>query len=606
MSFIIDDNLLEEIRDKVDIYELISQYVNLKRSGANYIGLCPFHNEKTPSFSLSPSKGIFKCFGCGEGGDVISFVMKREGLGFREAIKFLADKYNIELRQAHYSKKDKELKDKAQRFYEINRQAALFFYNNLKNSKLGMNYLRKREISPAVINKYGLGFANDSWDNLKNHLLSLGYKEEELVEINLLSSSKGKTYDRFRNRIMFPIIDTKGRVIAFGGRVLGDEKPKYLNSSENLIFHKGSNLFNLNLISKEASRDKIILVEGYMDVISLYNSGINYSVASLGTSLTQAQAGLIKRYAKDIYICYDGDSAGINATVRAIDIMLSEGISPKIISLAEGLDPDEYIKKYGKISFEGQVANGKSFLDFKIDNLKGKYNLSSSDGLSKFTMEAGKILSSIKNPIERDVYMKNFCKTYGISTISLNSYISLINKNRPKKKFDKPKKIIKPKGKLQSGNIKAQKGLIAYCLAGHDFYDYIKSKVELTLFSSVEIRIIFEELENYYDKKIEKDDFFKDLINKGLVSSETYKEIISLIVDEPEGNKIISDYLLTLKRSWLLQEKENLLNQLDSIAKSNSKDKEIFEKVINDLRTINLELNDINEGVKDEWEKTNR
>ena len=604
MSFVVDDNLLAEIRDRVDIYEFISGYVSLKKSGANYMGLCPFHNEKTPSFSVSPNKGIFKCFGCGEGGDVITFAMKREGLGFREAVKFLADRYNIEIKESDDFQNNKAEKQKKDRFYKINKDAARFFYNNLKKSKMGINYLKQREIPQAVINKYGLGFANDSWDDLKNHLLSLGYEEEELLEINLLSKSKDNTFDRFRNRIMFPIIDNKANVIAFGGRVLGDEKPKYLNSSETLIFHKGNNLFNLNIISKEASRDKILLVEGYMDVISLYKSGINYSVASLGTSLTENQAALIKRYAKEVYICYDGDQAGINATSRAIDIFLAQGVSPGIVSLPEGLDPDEYVKKYGKLSFEGQISKAKSFMEFKIDILREKYDLSSSQALSKFTIEAAKIFSSIKNPIEKDVYIKNFCRKYNITPLAVNNYIAYLNKNT--KSVKKVKKVTRPIIKLKSAGSMAEIGLIAYALNSEDLFRQIKSKIDITIFSNVEARIIFEELESYYANNFDRESFFKDLISKQLISNSIEKRISSVVVNEQESSKVISDYLLTLKKADLLREKENLLNQLESLVALGSKDRETLEKVFENLKKINLEINDINEGVKYEWEKSGR
>ncbi|MGI5950017.1 DNA primase, partial [Peptoniphilus sp.] len=409
--FIIDDNVLDEIRERADIVDLIGNYVNLKRSGANYMGLCPFHSEKTPSFSVSPSKKIFKCFGCGEGGDVITFIMKRENLGFREAVEFLADKYNIALKE--YRDVNREEIDKKNRMYDINREAAIHFLKNLQNSKKAQFYLHNRALSNDTIIKYGLGYSKDSWTDLLDHLKALGYNEEELFELNLVSKGKsGNYYDRFRDRVMFPIINRNNKVIGFGARAFGDIKPKYLNSRETPIFNKGQNVFNMNIVSKESSRERIILVEGYMDVISLYNSGINYCVASLGTSLTKDQANLIGRMAKEIYICYDSDNAGLNATSRAIDIFLSESIKPKIIKLRDGLDPDDYIKKFGKERFEKEIKNAKSYVEFKIERLKSNFNLDDPQGLTNFTMKAAKIFSSILNPIEREVYVKGFSEKY--------------------------------------------------------------------------------------------------------------------------------------------------------------------------------------------------
>ncbi|MHC5098690.1 DNA primase [Peptoniphilus genitalis] len=296
--YVINDNVLDEIRDRADIVDLIGEYVDLKRSGSNYMGLCPFHSEKTPSFSVSPSKSIFKCFGCGVGGDVITFVMKRENLSFPEAVEFLADKYNVRLEV--YKDENKEAREKRNRLYEINREAGLHFLKNYEASQKTQLYLKNRMLSDKTIRSYGIGYSKDSWTDLYDHLTKMGYREDELLELNLISKSKNGNYiDRFRDRVMFPIINRNNRIIGFGARAFGDAKPKYLNSRETPIFHKGSNVFNINIISRESTRERIILVEGYMDVISLYNSGINYSVASLGTSLTIDQANIIKKMARD-------------------------------------------------------------------------------------------------------------------------------------------------------------------------------------------------------------------------------------------------------------------------------------------------------------------
>lgn len=588
--YIINENVLDEIRDRVDLVDLISGYVNLKKSGANYMGLCPFHNEKTPSFSVSPSKQIFKCFGCGEGGDVISFIMKKENLGFREAVEFLAEKYNITLEK--YEKGNKE-EDKRNLYYEINKEAALFYYNNLKKSNLALSYLFNRHIDTATITKYGLGYAKDDWEDLKKHLLNKGYKEDDLIELDLISKSKkNTTYDRFRNRIMFPIINSKNKVIGFGGRVLDNSKPKYLNTKDTPIFHKGKNLFNLNIISKESDREKIILVEGYMDVISLYKSGINYTTASLGTSLTNDQAKIIKRYTNEVYICYDGDFAGINATQRAIDIFLSVGISPKIISLKDGLDPDEYIEKYGKFDFEAKVKSANSYLVFKIDTIKSKFDLNSSEGLSKFSIEAAKIFARIKNPIERDVYLQKFSSKYNISISAINNYINYIEKNnkiKNKKVFNKKTPLLKPK----DGREKAEIQILSYAMLDEQTYRDIKDKIDSTYFKNLKARIVFEELDKFYKNNYKKEFFLQNLISAKLIDDEFASILLENKIEFYGSEKIIEELINTLEKSKLQEEKDKLLEKIDN----ETFDGKTLIDAIERLNNINKKLIEINEGI---------
>lgn len=545
--YVIDDNVLDEIRDRADIVDLIGGYVDLKRSGSNYMGLCPFHSEKTPSFSVSPSKGIFKCFGCGVGGDVITFIMKRENLGFREAVEFLADKYNIRLNE--YKDENKEVREKRDRFYEINREAALYFWKNLNSSKKAKLYLKNRMLNEKTIRSYGIGYSKDSWTDLLDYLKSLGYEEEELFELNLVSKSKNGNYiDRFRDRIMFPIINRNNRVIGFGARGFFDAKPKYLNSKETPIFHKGNNLFNMNIISKESSRERIILVEGYMDVISLYNSGINYSVASLGTSLTADQAKIIKKMARDIYICYDSDDAGINATSRAIDIFLSISVKPKIIELDGGLDPDDFIKKYGVEGFENKIKGAISYIDFKIKRLKENFNLEENEGLSNFTIESAKIFSSIKNPIERDIFVKDFSKNYNISINAINNYINYLNRNKLKENRKDRFKVKKNTNVVQNTKTKAQEELLSYSLLDNDIYEYIKNKIEVYYFTNVNTRIVFEEIPRMFEEELDIREFLYDLIDKKLIEKDFVEIILDLIKKINVNYKIIDELISTLEK----------------------------------------------------------
>ena len=596
--YVINDNVLDEIRDRADIVDLIGEYVDLKRSGSNYMGLCPFHSEKTPSFSVSPSKSIFKCFGCGVGGDVITFIMKRENLNFPEAVEFLAEKYNVRL--SEYKDENKEARDKRNRLYDINREAAMHFLNNLLSSQKAQKYLRDRGLSDKTIRAYGLGYSKDSWTDLYDHLTKLGYKEEELLNLNLISKSKNGNYiDRFRDRVMFPIINRNNKVIAFGARGFGDAKPKYLNSRETPIFHKGSNLFNMNIISRESSRQRIILVEGYMDVISLYNSGINYSVASLGTSLTEDQAAIIKKMAKDIYICYDSDKAGINATSRAIDIFLSKSCKPKIIELEGGLDPDDFIKKYGMEGFENKIKSAISYIDFKIKILRENFNLEDPEGLSNFTLESAKILSSIKNPIERDIFVKEFSKKYNISYKAIENYINYLNRNKIKSEKKEKFKLKKNTNVVKSTKTRAQEELLSYSLLDNDIYNYIKNKIQIFYFTNAMTRASFEEIPKMFEEEMEVSEFLNLLEKNRLIDSNFKDNILGIIKNIHVNEKIVDELIKTLERNYLQKEKERILENIDKL--QGEEDKNLLLDALKNLKEINLKLSELKEEGNYEW-----
>ena len=597
MSYIINDDVLNEIRDRADIVDLISEYVDLKKSGSNYMGNCPFHSEKTPSFSVSPSKKIFHCFGCGEGGDQISFIMKRENLGFREAVKFLADKYNIEL--SENKNVNRELIEKKNRCFSANKETAKFYFNNLRKSKKAYSYLVNRNISNNIITKFAVGYAEDSWDSLYKYLKKLNFKDEELEEFNLITKTKNGNYiDRFRNRIMFPIIDTKSRVIAFGGRVLDDSMPKYLNTRDTPVFNKGRNLYNLNLISKESDRKKIILVEGYMDVISLYQSGINYSVASLGTALTEDQAELIKRYGEEVYICYDGDTAGVKATKRAIDVLISKNISPKVVNLKEGLDPDDYISKYGKFGFEVELKEGLNYLDYKILKAKENYNLDTSEGLSKFTSEAAKILARVKNPIEQDVYIDKVARQYKVSKDAIISYISTLrNDNRFKLKeanfnINNNNAPTKRKNSLVEARQKAEMQITKYALDSESNYEIIIEHILPHEFKSTNCRIIFEELKEAYKNEDDGYNIVKSLEEKKLIDDLFIKELKSEKVDIYNSEKIIKELVATINKDQLEDNRNEILQEINSLDKNNLGQDEILKlkELIDKLNELNTKL----------------
>lgn len=596
--YVINDNVLDEIRDRADIVDLIGEYVDLKRSGSNYMGLCPFHSEKTPSFSVSPSKSIFKCFGCGVGGDVITFIMKRENLSFPEAVEFLADKYNVRLEV--YKDENKEAREKRNRLYEINREAGLHFLKNYQASQKAQLYLKNRMLSDKTIRSYGIGYSKDSWTDLYDHLTKMGYKEEELLELNLISKSKNGNYiDRFRDRVMFPIINRNNRIIGFGARAFGDAKPKYLNSRETPIFHKGSNVFNINIISRESTRERIILVEGYMDVISLYNSGINYSVASLGTSLTIDQANIIKRMAKDIYICYDSDNAGINATSRAIDIFLQASVKPKIIELEGGLDPDDFIKKYGLEAFEKKIKSAISYIEFKIKKLKENFNLEDSEGLSNFTIESAKILSSIKNPIERDIFVKDFSTKYNISYTAIENYINYLNRNKLKEAKREKVKVKKNINVVKSNKTRAQEELLAYSLLDNDIYKYIKNKIEVFYFTNAMTRAVFEEIPRLFEEEMEIRDFLSILESNKLVTKEFVENIMSLISDIYVDDKIFDELIKTIERNYIQDRKHKILENIEKL--QGEENKNLLLESLKELQEINLKLNELKEEGNYEW-----
>lgn len=596
--YVINDNVLDEIRDRADIVDLIGEYVDLKRSGSNYMGLCPFHSEKTPSFSVSSSKSIFKCFGCGVGGDVITFVMKRENLSFPEAVEFLADKYNVRLEV--YKDENKEAREKRNRLYEINREAGLHFLKNYEASQKTQLYLKNRMLSDKTIRSYGIGYSKDSWTDLYDHLTKMGYREDELLELNLISKSKNGNYiDRFRDRVMFPIINRNNRIIGFGARAFGDAKPKYLNSRETPIFHKGSNVFNINIISRESSRERIILVEGYMDVISLYNSGINYSVASLGTSLTIDQANIIKKMARDIYICYDSDRAGINATSRAIDIFLQASVKPKIIELEGGLDPDDFIKKYGVEGFENKIKSAISYIEFKIKKLKENFNLEDSEGLSNFTIESSKILSSIKNPIERDIFVKNFSRKYNISYTAIENYINYLNRNKLKETKREKFKVKKNTNVVKSNKARAQEELLSYSLLDNDIYKYIRNKIEVFYFTNAMTRAVFEEIPRLYEEEMEVRDFLSLLESNRLIDKEFVGNILSIINDIHVNDKIVDELINTIEGNYLRDRKNKILENIEKL--QGEENKNLLLEALKELQEINLKLNELKEEGNYEW-----
>lgn len=391
--------------------DVIGRHVVLKKAGANYKGLCPFHNEKTPSFMVSEAKQIFTCFGCGARGDVIEFVQRQQNLDFRGAIEKLAEEYGIDLKDSSFAQEGRR-----SAFYEANRTAAAFFYRNFfRQSNRGWDYMRKRGIEPEILRKFGVGYADESWDSLCRHMTEKEVPMDVLEALGLAARSGERCYDKFRERVMFPIINTRGKVIGFGGRALGDGNPKYLNSPESTVFQKKNNLYGLNLTRQDISReDRAILVEGYMDVISLYQHGVRNVSASLGTALTESQAAMLKRYTRNVVLAYDADEAGQAAALRGMDILYGAGCKVKVLVLDREKDPDEYIKKYGRDAFQELVEKALPFAEYKLYRLRKTVDLNTTEGSVTFLQEAAKLLRGL-SPVEAEAYIKKIAAETRIS-----------------------------------------------------------------------------------------------------------------------------------------------------------------------------------------------
>ncbi len=420
------EELIEEIRSRNDIVDVISGYVRLQKKGSSYFGLCPFHNEKSPSFSVSRQKQMYYCFGCGAGGNVYTFLMEYENFSFVEAVKYLADRAGIELPEVEYSKEAKEKADLRASILEVNKLAAKYYYVQLKSErgKAAYTYLKDRKLSDETITAFGLGYSNKFSDDLYKYLRKKGYSEELIRQAGLINTDeKQGVYDKFWNRVMFPIMDVNSRVIGFGGRVMGDAKPKYLNSPETPVFDKSRNLYGLNR-ARTSRKPYFLLCEGYMDVIALHQAGFTNAVASLGTALTPGHASLIKRYVREVYLTYDSDDAGTRAALRAVPILRDAGISAKVIRMDPYKDPDEFIKNLGAEEYEKRISEARNGFMFSIDMLSRDYDMGSPEGKTAFFRETAKRLMSFEDELERSNYIDAVASEYGVRRESLEKLVA--------------------------------------------------------------------------------------------------------------------------------------------------------------------------------------
>ncbi len=470
------DELIEEIRTRNDIVDVISGYVKLQRKGSSYFGLCPFHNEKSPSFSVSRQKQMYYCFGCGAGGNVFTFLMEYENFSFVEAVKFLADRAGIELPQEEYSKEAREKADLKASILEVNKQAAKYFYVQLKSDRgrQAYTYLKDRGLSDSTITAFGLGYSNKFSDDLFKYLRGKGYSEELIRQAGLINTDERQgVYDKFWNRVIFPIMDVNSRVIGFGGRVMGDAKPKYLNSPETVVFDKSRNLYGLNR-ARTSRKPYFLLCEGYMDVISLHQAGFTNAVASLGTALTPGHASLIKRYVTEVYLTYDSDEAGTKAALRAVPILRDAGISAKVVRMDPYKDPDEFIKNLGAEEYEKRIQKAQNGFMYSLRVLERNYDMASPEGKTEFFREAARRLLTFEDELERNNYIEAIASAYQISRESLDK---LVTKTAVSAGMAKP--VTRPKRaeggakQKEDGILTSQKALLTWMIEDERLYQKI-------------------------------------------------------------------------------------------------------------------------------------
>lgn len=566
------DELLDEIKSKNDIVDIVSQYVVLKRTGRNYMGLCPFHKEKSGSFCVSPDKQIFHCFGCGVGGNVFHFISKIENLNFKESVEMLANRAGVELPVSGNFEDDKLAKLKS-RVYEVNKCAAEFYHENLykPTAKPGQEYVKKRHLDNKTLKAFKIGYSG-RFNELYTELKSKGFTEEEILASCLVNKNPdGKFIDRFRNRLMFPIFDTHERVIAFGGRVLDDSKPKYINSPEDIVYSKGRHLFAFNIARKYNSKT-IIMVEGYMDAVSLHQRGIHNAVASLGTALTEAQGRLLRRSCEKVIIGYDADGAGQAATLRGLEILQNLGCDIRILQIEGAKDPDEFVVKYGPERFQMYVDKAISLVEFKVKMLKKSLDLDNVNDKIKFLNEVAKIVAKVENSMEREVYVDKISLEYKVSKDAIYAEINklLYANSRTEQKLEKkvvPVKNVSIQQDEQPVDVKTKRleSLVIYLLINYPdkSFERLKKLIDNNVIKIERNKVIINKLYEEHEKgniNIENIlDLFEDEITVNYLSG-----IMSSDFEITDVDKCIEDVLVTYRKELLLQRRNEILGKIDN------------------------------------------
>ena len=589
------DEILDEVKSSNDIVDVISQYISLKRSGRNYFGLCPFHNEKSPSFSVSPDKQIFHCFGCGVGGNVISFISKIEGIGFKESIEVLAERANIKLPTIDNSidSKKEELKAKV---YKVNSFTAEYYHKKLyePSSKIAQEYVKKRQLNNETLQSFKIGFSG-KFDELYQALKKEGFNDEEILESGLVNKNEnGKYIDRYRNRLMIPILDERNRVIAFGGRVLDDSKPKYINSPENIVYSKGRHLFGLN-VAKKGDTKRLLIVEGYMDAISLHQRGITSVVASLGTALTTSQGWLLRKNCEQVILGFDSDGAGQTAILRAMEVMQNMGCDMRVLQMSGAKDPDEYVLKYGAVRFQKLLDDAISLIEFKIKILQKDLNLENASDKIKFLNEIAKLISKIENTMEREIYIEKIAKGYNISKEAIYAEVNKLQYSNRKSSniLEKERPVVSRVRKEEniSEEITKRENTILWILINSvDTYKTIKENIKIEDFKNEENKEILKQIYNALEKGNDNISSVLDHIESEQIQSHL-TEIMAEDYGITDNKKAIEDLLKKYELEKLESKRDRLIDEL-----SQEQDAEKKRSIGKELNNIVLILSKINQA----------
>ena len=585
------EEIIEQVRQNNDVVDVISQYVHLTRKGRNYFGLCPFHNEKSPSFSVSPDRQIFHCFGCGVGGNVYSFLMKIEGIGFKEAVEQLAEKANIQLPTIENAE-DTAREELKAKIYKINQFTAEYYHQNLykPTAKMAQEYVKKRKLTQSTLETYKIGFSG-RFDELYKQLKAQGFNEKEMLESGLvIRNDRGQYIDMYRNRLMIPICDIRGKVIAFGGRVLDDSKPKYINSPENVVYSKGRHLFGLNIAKTECSK-RLLIVEGYMDVISLHQRGVKNVVAALGTALTEQQGWLLRKSTEQVILGFDADGAGQTAVARSMEILQKMGCDMRVLQIEGAKDPDEFIVKFGEGRFKLAMDNAISLVEFKVKNLKKDINLENTSDKIKFLNEIAKILAKVDNTMEREIYIEKIAQGYNISKEAIYAEVNkLIYNNTKEDKVLQSREIkpvrenIKNTTEIDEDLKRRENTIIAILLDSNaNMFAKIKEQIKPEDFKDSVNRKIAEQLY----KELEKEDCN---INRLIDSfdEETQNHITMVMATDYEIDnleKAVDDILQKYEKEKLDNRKQEILKQLE-IEEDVDKKKELGKELSNIIITL--------------------
>ena len=587
------DEIVEEVRSRNDIVDVISSYVKLQKKGSSYFGLCPFHNEKSPSFSVSRDKQMYYCFGCGAGGNVFTFVMEYENYSFTEALKYLAQRAGVELPEEDSSQEAKARADMRATLLEINKLAAKYYYAQLKSQQGGTayDYLKNRGLSNETITAFGLGYSTKYSNDLHKYLKMKGYTDELIVKAGLANmDEKNGIYDKFWNRVMFPIMDVNNRVIGFGGRVMGDAKPKYLNSPETMIFDKSRNLYGLNR-ARTSRKSYFLICEGYMDVISLHQAGFTNAVASLGTALTSGHASLIKRYVNEVYLTYDSDEAGTRAALRAVPILKEAGITAKVIRMDPYKDPDEFIKNLGADAFEERIQKARNGFLFSLEMLEKEYDMNSPEGRTDFMKEAARRLTLFEEEIERNNYIEAVAKAYRVGFEDLKKLVvKMAVQSGMATPATKAKNPSEREMKKEDGNIKSQKILLTWLIDHEELFPQIRKYITPEDFTTD----LYKKVAKLLFEQYEQGEVNPARIMNSFTEEEEHREAASLfharikeLTTKQEQEKAIKETIIRVKTYSV----EVATKKLDSADIQGLMQLMNAKKELQDLQNLHISIN---------------